>query len=69
MPYADFDIDEIVAYGKERGVMLIGHHETYANVENYEEQLEDAYDYYQSCKAIVKTAKRKETRIYSPRAT
>ena len=48
MPYADFDIDEIVAYGKERGVMLIGHHETYANVENYEEQLEDAYDYYQS---------------------
>ena len=48
MPYADFDIDEIVTYGKERGVMLIGHHETYANVENYEEQLEDAYDYYQS---------------------
>lgn len=29
----------------------------------------DAYDYYQSCKAIVKTARRKATRIYSPRAT
>lgn len=48
MPYDDFNIDDIVAYGKERGVMLIGHHETYANVENYEEQLEEAYDYYES---------------------
>ncbi|MBO5833319.1 MAG: glycoside hydrolase family 97 protein [Alistipes sp.] len=46
MPYGDFDIAEIVAYGKERGVALIGHHETYANVENYEEQMEDAYRYY-----------------------
>ena len=46
LPYGDFDIEEIVAYGKERGVMLIGHHETYANVANYEEQMEDAYRYY-----------------------
>ena len=46
MPYGDFDIAEIVAYGKERGVALIGHHETYANVENYEEQMEEAYRYY-----------------------
>lgn len=45
-PYPDFDIDELVAYGAERGVMLIGHHETYANVENYEEQMADAYAYY-----------------------
>ena len=45
-PYPDFDIDEIVAYGRERGVMLIGHHETYANVENYEAQMSDAYRYY-----------------------
>ena len=45
-PYPDFDIDEIVAYGRERGVMLIGHHETYANVVNYEEQMEASYDYY-----------------------
>lgn len=48
LPYPDFDIEEIVAYGKERGVMLIGHHETYANVDNYEAQLEDAYDYYEA---------------------
>ncbi len=45
-PYPDFDIDEIVAYGRERGVMLIGHHETYANVENYEAQMSDSYRYY-----------------------
>ena len=47
-PYPDFDIDEIVAYGRERGVMLIGHHETYANVVNYEEQMEASYDYYEA---------------------
>ena len=46
LPYGDFDIEEIVRYGRERGVVLIGHHETYANVENYEEQMEDAYKYY-----------------------
>ena len=46
LPYGDFDIEEIVRYGRERGVVLIGHHETYANVENYEEQMEDAYRYY-----------------------
>lgn len=47
-PYPDFDIDEIVAYGRERGVMLIGHHETYANVDNYERQMEEAYAYYKA---------------------
>ncbi|MBE6202929.1 MAG: glycoside hydrolase family 97 protein [Rikenellaceae bacterium] len=47
-PYPDFDIDYITAYARERGVMLIGHHETYANVENYEAQMSDAYAYYAS---------------------
>lgn len=46
-PYPDFDIDHITTYAKERGVMLIGHHETYANVENYEAQMNDAYKYYE----------------------
>lgn len=49
MPYPDFDIKELVAYGKERGVKLIGHHETYANVDNYEAQMSDAYAYYEAC--------------------
>jgi hypothetical protein len=46
-PYPDFDIDELVRYASERGVELIGHHETYANVENYNTQMEEAYAYYE----------------------
>lgn len=42
-PYADFDIDEVMAYAKERGVSVVGHHETGANIPNYERQLENAY--------------------------
>ena len=46
-PYSDFDIEELCRYAAERGVELIGHHETYANVDNYDKQLSDAYAYYQ----------------------
>ena len=46
-PYPDFDIEELTRYAQERGVEIIGHHETYANVENYDQQMEAAYDYYQ----------------------
>ncbi len=45
-PYPDFDMEELARYAEERGVELIGHHETYANVANYEEQMTDAYEYY-----------------------
>ncbi len=41
--YADFDIDEIMRYAKERNVEVIGHHETGGNIINYENQLEEAY--------------------------
>lgn len=41
--YADFDIDEIMRYAKERNVEIIGHHETGGNIINYEKQLEEAY--------------------------
>ncbi len=41
--YADFDIDEIMRYAKERNVEIIGHHETGGNIINYENQLEEAY--------------------------
>lgn len=47
-PYPDFDIVELTRYAEERGVEIIGHHETYANVANYEEQLSQAYKYYAS---------------------
>ena len=47
-PYPDFDIVELTRYAEERGVEIIGHHETYANVANYEEQMSQAYKYYAS---------------------
>ncbi len=45
-PYADFDIKKITDYGREIGVELIGHHETGANVSNYEAQMEDGFKLY-----------------------
>ena len=37
-PFADFDIDELARYAKEKGVELLGHHETGADIPNYEAQ-------------------------------
>lgn len=45
-PQAAFDMDEIVAYGKEKGVSLIGHHETGSGVDRYDEMVEDAMAFY-----------------------
>src|SRR5688572_17801093 len=45
-PYADFDLEAIAAYARERGVRLVGHHETAGNVARYEAQLADALDLY-----------------------
>ncbi|MEH0153845.1 glycoside hydrolase family 97 protein [Limibacter armeniacum] len=44
--YPDFDIAEVVRYGKEHNVFLIGHHETGGEVGNYEKQLEEAFAFY-----------------------
>ncbi|MGY4397582.1 alpha-glucosidase [Sphingomonas sp. UYAg733] len=46
--YPDFDLKSIIAYGKAKGVKLIGHHETGGAVVNYENQIEDAMKLYQS---------------------
>ena len=46
-PYPDFDIEEVTRYGLGKGVRLIGHHETSANIVNYERQLDAALDLYQ----------------------
>jgi len=43
--YADFDIDELSRYAAEKGVSLIGHHETSGGITNYENQLGAALDY------------------------
>lgn len=44
-PTADFDIAEVSRYGLAKGVHLIGHHETSANIANYEAQLPAALDF------------------------
>ncbi|GLR48191.1 glycoside hydrolase family 97 protein [Sphingomonas astaxanthinifaciens] len=44
----DFDIKAVAAYGLKRGVHLIGHHETSANIAHYESQLEAGLDFAKS---------------------
>jgi glucan 1,4-alpha-glucosidase len=44
--YPDFDIKEVVRYGKEKGVEIIGHHETASAVETYEKNMNAAYKFY-----------------------
>lgn len=46
--YPDFDIEALAAYANERGVYLIGHHETSGAITNYEEQMAEAYALYES---------------------
>jgi alpha-glucosidase len=43
-PYPDFDLAAVAAYARKKGVRLIGHHETSANIAHYEEQLGAAFD-------------------------
>jgi len=45
-PYPDFDLPGVAAYAKRKGVHLIGHHETSANIAHYEQQLEAGLDLY-----------------------
>ncbi|MEH6435249.1 glycoside hydrolase family 97 protein [Massilia sp. DD77] len=44
--YPDFDLPGLAAYAKSKGVRLIGHHETGANVPAYEKQMDAAYKLY-----------------------
>ena len=45
--YPDFDLEALAAYAKQRGVTLIGHHETSFGIHNYERQMEDAFALYE----------------------
>lgn len=45
--YPDFDIAAITKYAKEKGIELIGHHETAGMATNYENQLDKAFEFYQ----------------------
>ncbi|MBR0403114.1 glycoside hydrolase family 97 protein [Candidatus Saccharibacteria bacterium] len=47
-PTEDYDLPNIARYAKQLGVELIGHNETVGFIDNYEAQLEKAYQYYTS---------------------
>lgn len=47
-PMPDFDLAELGRYAQSKGVRLIGHHETSANIANYEIQMEAAFDLMQA---------------------
>ena len=47
-PYPDFDLPAVAAYAREKGVKIIGHHETGMGIANYERQLDSAFAYYKS---------------------
>jgi alpha-glucosidase len=45
-PYDDFDLEGVAAYAREKGVALIGHHETGGDAEDYEARVDEAFDLY-----------------------
>ena len=45
-PHPDFDIEEVTGYAAAKGVEIIGHHETGADIINYEKQLDEAFAFY-----------------------
>lgn len=44
-PYDDFDIDEVASHAKQKGVEIIGHHETAGNVAHYESQWPTSHEF------------------------
>lgn len=42
----DFNLEEVTSYASKRNIEIIGHHETVGFIDNYERQLEAAYNYY-----------------------
>lgn len=42
-PYPDYNIDEVTAYAKEKGVQIIMHHETSSATDTYDKQQDAAY--------------------------
>lgn len=44
-PYPDFNLKEITAYAKAKGVKMIMHHETSSSVRNYERHIDTAYKF------------------------
>ena len=54
--YSDFDLQALAAYAREKGVRIIGHHETGGAATHYEDQMEDAFALYEANSVrVVKT--------------
>ncbi len=47
-PYSDFDINKIVEYANQKGVKIIGHHETGGDAQYYETKMDEAFSLYQT---------------------
>jgi alpha-glucosidase len=47
-PYPDYNLAELAAYAKQKGVKLIAHNETSGGIENYERQMDSAFALYRS---------------------
>lgn len=47
-PYPDYNIEDVVNYGKSKGVDIIMHHETYGDVEQYNQHQDTAFALMQS---------------------
>jgi len=47
-PYPDFDLKAVAEYALSKGTRLVGHHETAADLGNYEPQMAAAFDLYES---------------------
>ena len=46
-PHPDFDYKMVRDYAKQKGIRIVGHHETGTQIENYESQLDSAFAYCQ----------------------
>ena len=44
-PHPDFDNKRIAKYAEEKGIRIVGHHETGTQIDNYESQLDSAFAY------------------------
>jgi len=45
--YPDYDLEEVVNYAQSKGTNIIMHNETSTGIENYENQLDEAFAYYE----------------------
>ena len=66
-PYSDYNLEVVVDYCQQQNVDYIMHNETSGDIINYENQMSDAYDYYQKLGIHgIKSGYVADTGIYNP---